>query len=191
MSKKKSGAPSTLDGLAAMDPTQMQSYDILLHKLSDAATLAELQAAVDDDFKSEVSRLPEVAQRALRDAYAAFRDVVKHRVKMEALAGKVVIVADPPEFPPATLTKQDGTPSVYCVIKGTIEGGEHFECRSSAVRITRHFQDSKLDSYPQRLEFYQESHQSMIARNAKTGTSPMWLVRRLAPPRERSDGIPF
>lgn len=192
MSKKKAGAPAgDVTDLDKLDATSKQIYDNLFARLQDAGTLKELQAAVDSDFKQDVARLPEFAQRMLRDSFAVFRDLVKHRVKMDALVGKTVIVSDPPEFPTPTKINARGELSVWCVIKGVIEDGDTFECRSSAIRIVRHFQDSKLDSYPQRLEFYQESHASMVARNAVKDSSPMWLVRHIAPARERGDGIPF
>lgn len=190
MSKKKqAGAPAEL---ADLDGPSADVYEALRVKIAESNTVAELMAAVDDDFKADVARLPEVAARALRDYFSLRREEIKHVVKMEQIAGKVVIVTDPPDFPPPTKTKSDGTLSIWCVIRGTIEAtGEAFQCRSSAVRIVRHFENSKVDSYPQRLTFYQESHASMVARNAAQGSSPMWLVKKEAAPRERTDGVPF
>ena len=188
MSKAKA-RPSAADELANLDGPSADVYEALRVRLNGAKTLPELLAIVDDDFKRDVAQLPEVAQRALRDTFSVVREDVKHVVKMDALANKVVIITDPPEFPPPSPKFPD---SNYCVIKGTVEAsGEPFTCRSSAVRIVRHFEDSKLESYPQRLTFYQESHASMIARNAKAGTTAMWLVKKESAPRERTDGIPF
>lgn len=186
MSKqKKSAGTDTLSELDAMDRPSQEAYEALRVRLNAANTVAELLAVVNDEFKAETARLPEAAKRALRDTYAIVLADVRHNKKMDELSGKVVVITDPPEFPPPSPRFPD---SHYCVIKGTIEAtGEPFVCRSSAVRVTRHFNDSKLDSYPQHITFYQESAASMLARNAKPGTTAMWLVKKETAPRTRTN----
>lgn len=203
MSKKKgAGAPpaeSTAMELLKLDQSSQDVYNHLFQKLMAAKTLGELYAVADDDFKVEVARLPEVAQRALRDAFSVQRDVVKHKIKMEEIANQPVTIKEPPDFPPASPDYPD---NVFCVVKGIVDAtGEKFELISGAIRVLRHFQNSQPNTYPQHLTFYQESEESMHARGAKPvqrrdgtmGLVPMWLVRRNAPAQTTrgSGGIPF
>lgn len=190
--KKPANAP-VADGFLSWLDTQpdnvQELFEELRVRLTTAKTMAELSARIDDQFKTSVVTLPDQAQRALRDTFSLIRDEVKHKVKMDALLGHIVVITDPPDFPPAS---PDFPDSVFCVIKGKIEDtDEPFECVSGATRVVRHFQNSNASAFPQRLEFYRESEAAMQARNAKPGTTAMWLVRKVGTDRPRGDGIPF
>lgn len=193
MPTKAKGKQGPSDVLEAADAATQQAYEALRVKLVNAKTQADLYAAVDSDFKAEVARLPEEIQRILRDTFAIMLDDLKGKVKMDELRDKPVTIKQPPDFPTPTI-RDERTQELkpFVVIKGVVdESGEKFECVSSAVRIVRHFENSKLDSYPQHITFYQEDAEQMAARGAKQGTNPMWLVRRNAQPAEKRGAVPF
>lgn len=163
-------------------------YAELCEVLRSCSTTKQLyDAAGTPEFKTRAGELIEDEREQLRDDFVSFLNAVKGRMDMEELAGVTLRVQDC-DFPPASPRFPD---SKFVVIKGVREdSGEKFECVSSAVRIYRHF--STRPSPPeQRVQFYKESPEQQRARDAKPGTNPMWLIRRMPTEGQARAAVPF
>jgi hypothetical protein len=172
----------------AQDAATLEAQD-LIGKLQDAKTSGDLwKVAQTEEFKTAAALLSDDALSVLRDAFKAFDIMLKGKVKAEDVAGEVLRVMawdfnTSPQFPD----------SEFVVLKGTREekGGEKFELLSGAKRIVRYFQDKDPREVPQRIMLIQETAEEMATRDAKAGTSPMWIVKRMSGGAKASAGTPF
>jgi hypothetical protein len=177
-----------------------QDAQQLIDQLNTAKTTAELwRIGRADDFQAAVNVLSESDRTAVREHFLATDTLVKGKITAEDVAAKwddakqqhvggTALRVTSWDFPPPSPRYPD---SRFCVLKGVREDtGEKFEMVSGAKRVTRFFEnlDPTKDA-PQRIMLIEETPDEMAQRQAKPGTSAMWLVRRLNPnPSARKTG---
>jgi hypothetical protein len=132
-----------------------------------------------DEFKTAIATLANDDAAAVRESFVAYDVMLKGKVKITDVADiPLTIPARSWDFPNPSPQFPD---SRFVVIKGVRDDtGEKFELVSSAMQVYRYFTNANLGE-SQHIMFVAETTEEMVARNAQPGTSPMWIVKRLAP----------